>query len=87
MDVPSHLSHMVTQMGQVYRYCLSTPHMYSVVSLTRRTQFLDHDITLTPEMEVSGCCDDAMQEGCFPIDVSGDDFFDGEHGEVPVFED
>ena len=35
-------------------------------------QFLDHDITLTPESEVTGCCtNDALNgvfaTGCFPI--------------------
>ena len=33
-------------------------------------QFLDHDITLTPEDEVHGCCsEDAASgvPGCFPI--------------------
>ncbi len=59
-DVSSHLSHMITQMGQ----------------------FVDHDVTLTPELVIEECCEEPEQEGCFPIDVEGDDFFDGEHGEV-----
>ena len=33
-------------------------------------QFLDHDITLTPEEEVTGCCAEEAARGvpgCFPI--------------------
>ena len=42
-------------------------------------QFLDHDITATPEEEAEHCCDAVWpstgNENCMPIDVSNDEFF------------
>ena len=38
-------------------------------------QFLDHDITLTPETEVHDCCAGSTDENCYPISVTGDSFF------------
>ena len=33
-------------------------------------QFVDHDITLTPEHKLEHCCTtEAGQEGCFPVGV------------------
>ena len=46
---------------------------------TQFGQFLDHDITATPEEEVEHCCDSiwpsAGNEACWPIDVAHDEFF------------
>ena len=41
-------------------------------------QFLDHDITLTPESEVHGCCKEEGKNGefaydCFPILIPDSD--------------
>ena len=41
-------------------------------------QFLDHDITLTPESEVHGCCKEEgkngeFASGCFPILIPDSD--------------
>ena len=44
--------------------------------LTQWGQFLDHDITLTPEEEVHDCCTEHIDdEECFPIFISGADTF------------
>ena len=46
-------------------------------------QFLDHDVTLTPESEVEGeCCDPEAEPDpeCLPIPVTLGDFFHQEHG-------
>ena len=38
-------------------------------------QFLDHDITLTPENEVHDCCQEPEQSECFPLTLPSDDPF------------
>ena len=43
--------------------------------LTQWGQFLDHDITLTPEEEVHDCCAHPETDECFPIYISGTDNF------------
>ena len=44
--------------------------------LTQWGQFLDHDITLTPENEAHDCCtNDSTDPECFPIFISGSDSF------------
>ena len=44
--------------------------------LTQWGQFLDHDITLTPENEVHDCCtNESTDPECFPIFVSDSDAF------------
>ena len=46
-------------------------HMVAIMG-----QFLDHDITLTPEIEVHDCCGHPNQEDCLTIDIPrGDTFF------------
>ena len=42
--------------------------------LTQWGQFLDHDITSTPEEEMH-CCSTEGSEGCFPILIGGQDSF------------
>jgi len=48
-------------------------------------QFLDHDVTLTPELEAD-CCDENLREDsvCFNIDVSTDEFFEGKTDCLPL---
>ena len=43
--------------------------------VTQWGQFLDHDITLTPENEVHDCCHDPDQPECFPLTLPADDPF------------
>ncbi|QQP38454.1 Peroxidasin -like protein [Caligus rogercresseyi] len=43
--------------------------------VTQMGQFLDHDLSLTPEAHVEHCCDDATQTDCSPISVPSDDSF------------
>ena len=43
--------------------------------VTQLGQFLDHDITLTPETEVHDCCQDQEQTDCFPLVLPLDDPF------------
>ena len=43
--------------------------------VTQWGQFLDHDITLTPENEVHDCCHDPDQPECFPLTLPSDDPF------------
>ena len=65
------------------RLVSATVHTSADVPSTRAThfttqfgQFLDHDITLTPEEHVENCCsDNAGDEACLTIDVSEDSFF------------
>lgn len=45
-------------------------HMVAIMG-----QFLDHDITLTPEEEAEGCCCGSTEEACFPIRVDKNDPF------------
>ena len=43
--------------------------------VTQWGQFLDHDITLTPENEVHDCCQEPEQSECFPLTLPSDDPF------------
>ena len=43
--------------------------------LTQWGQFLDHDITLTPEEEMHCCSTVDVAAGCFPIRIGGQDSF------------
>ena len=43
--------------------------------VTQMGQFLDHDITLTPETELHDCCHHPHQPECFPLSVPSDDQF------------
>ena len=43
--------------------------------VTQWGQFLDHDITLTPENEVHDCCGDPTQAECFVLSLPSDDPF------------
>ena len=43
--------------------------------VTQLGQFLDHDITLTPEEEAEDCCQHPDTHGCFPIVLPQDDVF------------
>ena len=43
--------------------------------VTQFGQFLDHDITLTPENEVHDCCQDSTQAECFVLDLPTNDPF------------
>ena len=43
--------------------------------LTQWGQFLDHDITLTPEEEMHCCSTEDVAAGCFPIRIGGQDSF------------
>ena len=44
--------------------------------VTQMGQFLDHDITLTPETEVHDCCEHPdLDENCFPIPIPSVDPF------------
>ena len=44
--------------------------------VTQMGQFLDHDITLTPETEAEECCEHAdADENCFPIQIPSVDPF------------
>ena len=43
--------------------------------VTQWGQFLDHDITLTPENEVHDCCHDPAQPECFPLSLPSNDPF------------
>ena len=47
--------------------------------LTQWGQFLDHDLTLTPENEEHGCCEDNTADECFPILVPSNDSFYQSH--------
>ena len=64
------------------RYVSSTFHTSENISasavthmLTQWGQFLDHDITLTPENEVHDCCTANSEDECFPIFISASDPF------------
>ena len=65
------------------RLVSTTVHTATDVPSTRAThftiqfgQFLDHDITLTPEEHVEHCCsDNAGDESCLTINVSEDSFY------------
>ncbi len=48
--------------------------------VTQLGQFLDHDITLTPEYEEEHCCMEPENPECFPIPVGQDDSFFGSLG-------
>ena len=43
--------------------------------VTQFGQFLDHDLTLTPEEEIHDCCQDDSDPQCFPISIPRDDGF------------
>ena len=43
--------------------------------VTQMGQFLDHDVTLTPETEHHDCCHDASSDDCFPISIPANDYF------------
>ena len=43
--------------------------------LTQWGQFLDHDITLTPEEEIQCCSTEDVAAECFPIRIGGQDSF------------
>merc|ERR1712223_1799463 len=43
--------------------------------VTQLGQFLDHDITLTPEEEADDCCQHPEEESCFPIALPQNDAF------------
>jgi len=43
--------------------------------VTQFGQFLDHDITLTPEEEADDCCQHPEEESCFPIALPQNDAF------------
>ena len=46
--------------------------------VTQMGQFLDHDITLTPEEHEENCCDGPVSSpsgSCFPIEIPADDSF------------
>ena len=43
--------------------------------LTQWGQFLDHDITLTPEEEIHCCSTEDVAAECFPIRIGGQDSF------------
>ena len=43
--------------------------------VTQMGQFLDHDITLTPELEVDDCCHATDQQECLPLYLPLDDPF------------
>ena len=43
--------------------------------VTQFGQFLDHDITLTPENEVHNCCQDSTQAECYVLDLPANDPF------------
>ncbi|TRY75693.1 hypothetical protein TCAL_04782 [Tigriopus californicus] len=45
-------------------------HMVAIMG-----QFLDHDVTLTPEEEAEGCCFGSEEKACFPIQVDEEDPF------------
>eukprot|EP00094_Tigriopus_californicus_P004962 TCALIF_04778-PA protein Name:"Similar to Pxn Peroxidasin (Drosophila melanogaster)" AED:0.07 eAED:0.07 QI:0/0/0/0.33/1/1/3/0/685 len=49
-------------------------HMVAIMG-----QFLDHDITFTPEEEAEGCCCGSTEEACFPIKVNRNDPFFNRH--------
>jgi len=46
-------------------------------------QFLDHDMALTPEVVVEGCCEHPQQEDCFPIYIPNKDPFYSTRGFPP----
>eukprot|EP00095_Tigriopus_kingsejongensis_P001231 maker-scaffold160_size295910-snap-gene-1.35 protein:Tk01231 transcript:maker-scaffold160_size295910-snap-gene-1.35-mRNA-1 annotation:"peroxinectin " len=43
--------------------------------VTQMGQFLDHDVTLTPETALEHCCDTPQNSGCFPISIPQNDYF------------
>ncbi|TRY80536.1 hypothetical protein TCAL_13143 [Tigriopus californicus] len=43
--------------------------------VTQFGQFLDHDLTLTPEADIEHCCDTPSNPECFSIAVPRNDFF------------
>ncbi|TRY74903.1 hypothetical protein TCAL_04779 [Tigriopus californicus] len=49
-------------------------HMVAIMG-----QFLDHDITLTPEDEAQDCCTGSAEETCLPISVGPKDSFFSNH--------
>ncbi|QQP38640.1 Peroxidasin -like protein, partial [Caligus rogercresseyi] len=51
------------------------PSTVATHMVTQMGQFLDHDLSLTPEAHVEHCCDDATQTDCSPISVPSDDSF------------
>jgi len=47
--------------------------------VTQWGQFLDHDITLTPEEEAHDCCIDDSDPNCLQIAIPDDDYFYSDH--------
>ena len=50
------------------------PDTLATHMVTQMGQFLDHDITLTPETHHE-CCNGDTSEDCFPINIPADDYF------------
>lgn len=63
--------------SQVFHTDSSVPSVAVTHMVTQWGQFLDHDITLTPENEAEHCCDATPDEECYAVGVSPSDTFYG----------
>jgi len=65
----------VREVSSTFHPDLDIPENYLSLMVMQFGQFLDHDLALTPEVEIEHCCENPLTRDCFPIYVPRTDSF------------
>ncbi len=84
---PNELLPNPRRVSRDFHTAVSHPSTRATLMVMQWGQFLDHDLTLTPETEEEGCCTaDGFRRDCFPIHFpSGDPVFGNLQSQTGVY--